>query len=492
MHYPYEAFLNGTGLTVRPFRIQWYTTALNRMTIKWANSYPKLFTRSFDLGVLTSIVLLPAVFIWHLLSLYYETRSDTAAAATLGRDGEVTPSAKVAGGNTVELELMLPGINLPLDEIGYYITALAICSVVHEMGHAFAAVLEDIPITGFGFYILLAFPIAYTELPTDQINGLQAWRKLRVLCAGIWHNVVLAAMSFAALSLLPMLLLPIYSVEQSVIVTSIKRDSPLIGDRGLAIGDIITQINDCHVTNVHTWFGCLVNSIKNPPAYCIPSAYVLDHDESVPVYHTNEGVTECCDQHNAKTMCFEYMTGDSAYGLIELPQFMCLNVRNTIEHSLDYCHQSSGSGGGSGRCTNSFCIKPMMNNATTLMRIKRDDGKTDVMFIGHPSDLAFTMKVSGFVPKTVFFNANAADGVSLLLKYVVVFSLGLAVVNVIPCFYFDGYHITNTVTNILLQPLVPERSKRECIGIAITSMGTVFFVITLLRSIWNSFIKNAF
>lgn len=124
MHYPYEAFLNGTGLTIRPFRIQWYTTALNRMTIKWANTYPKLFTRSFDMGVLTSIVLLPAVFIWHLLSLYYETRSD--AATMLGRDGTGTQSSKVADGNTVQLELLLPGINLPLDEIGYYITALAV------------------------------------------------------------------------------------------------------------------------------------------------------------------------------------------------------------------------------------------------------------------------------------------------------------------------------------------------------------------------------
>lgn len=391
---------------------------------------------------------------------------------------------------------MLPGINLPLDEIGYYVTALAVCSAVHEMGHALAAVLEDIQILGFGFYILLSIPIAYAELPTDQLNALQAWRKLRVLCAGIWHNVVLAAISFAAFSMLPLLFMPIYNIGESVVVTDMKRDSPLLGERGLAIGDTITQINDCRVNDVHTWYGCLVHSIRNPPAYCIPSAYVLDHDESVPVYHSNEGVTECCDKHNTKNMCFEYMTGDSAYALIELPQFMCLNIRNTIEHSVDYCHQSlSGGGAGIGdgaRCVNSFCIKPMMNNATTLMRIKRDNGKDDVMFIGHPSDLAFTMKVSGYVPKTFLFSASVADGVSLLLKYMVVFSLGLAVVNVIPCFYFDGYHITNTITNILLQPFVPERNTRECIGIGITSIGTILFVITLLRSVWNSFIGNVF
>lgn len=477
MHYPYEAFLNGTGLTLRPFRIQWYTTAFNRMPIKWANTYPKLFAGSFDIGVIMSIILLPLVFGWHLINLYMEAMQKTSL------DPNNALSSSQSSG--VELELMLPGINLPLDEIGYYVAALAICSVVHEIGHAFAAVLEDVPVIGFGFHVLLAFPIAYTELGTDQLNGLRTWRKLRVLCAGIWHNVILAAVCFALFSTLSTLFIPFYSVGESVIVTSMKHDSPLAGEKGLTVNNIITNINDCRVNNIHTWYACLVDTIKHPPAYCIPSEYVLDHDESVPVYHTNEGVTECCNQGNTKNMCFEYMTGEGAYGLIELPQFMCLNVRNTIEHSLDYCHRHNG------RCKDSFCIKPMMNNATTLMHIKRMD-KRDVMFIGHPSDLALTIKVSEFVPKTFLLGATFADGVSLLLKYMIVFSLGLAIVNVIPCFCFDGYHITNTIINYLLQSFVPERKKRECIGIGVTTIGTLFFVIAFLRSLWHSFSQHAF
>lgn len=363
---------------------------------------------------------------------------------------------------------------------------MGICSVVHELGHAFAAVLEDVPLTGFGFNVLLVLPVAYTHIGSEQINGLRAWRRLRILCAGIWHNILLAAFCFAIMSLLPILLLPFYSIDKSVIVKSMQRDSPISGERGLQIDDVITSINDCRIKNLETWYTCLANTIKYPPAYCIPSEYVLDHDESVPVHHTADGIVECCDRNNEKNMCFEYINEEGSYSLIELPQFMCLNVRNTISHSKDYCHRTHG------KCKDSYCIKPMMNNATTLMQIKRNNDKNDVMYIGHPSDLAYTIKVSPFVPKTFLLNANFADGSLLLLRYLVVFSLGLATLNVIPCFYFDGYHITSTIINHLLQNLVPERNRRDCIVIAVTSVGTVFLIVTLTKSLWHSIIQYAF
>lgn len=227
------------------------------------------------------------------------------------------------------------------------------------------------------------------------------------------------------------------------------------------------------------------NKIPTIVLYCIPSEYVLDHDESVPVSHTNDGVIECCDRTNVKNLCFEYMNEEGSYSLIELPQFMCLNMRKTIDHSMSYCHRTRG------KCKDSYCIKPMMNNATTLMHIKRID-KPDVMYIGHPSDLAYTIKVSPFVPKTFLLNSNVADAILLILKYLVVFSLGLATLNVIPCFYFDGYHITSATINHLFQRLIPERNRRECITIAITSIGTLFLFITLSKSVWHSVLQYAF
>lgn len=116
MHYPYEAFLNGTGLTIKPFRIQWYTTALNRICIKWAHSYPKLFTCSFDVGVFASISLLPLMLLWQMKPYIVDAFSSDIRPL----DTSNAPAEKTHTNNNVKLELMLPGVNLPLDEISYY------------------------------------------------------------------------------------------------------------------------------------------------------------------------------------------------------------------------------------------------------------------------------------------------------------------------------------------------------------------------------------
>lgn len=115
MHYPYEAFLNGTGITIRPFCIQWYTTALNRAAFKWAHAYPKLLTFSFDLGVFASILLLPLVMIWQINPFINDVISKESKIPK--RDSDFRHHGKHA----MQFELLLPGVNLPSDEISYYV-----------------------------------------------------------------------------------------------------------------------------------------------------------------------------------------------------------------------------------------------------------------------------------------------------------------------------------------------------------------------------------
>lgn len=141
---------------------------------------------------------------------------------------------------------------------------MGICSVVHEMGHAFAAVLEDVPLTGFGFNILLVLPVAYTQISYEQMNTLRTWNRLRILCAGIWHNIVLAAVCYLLMSSLPILYTPFYNMGTSVIVTSIKRTSPLAGERGLRVNDVIHSINGCDVTNIDTWYDSMNTTLCSP------------------------------------------------------------------------------------------------------------------------------------------------------------------------------------------------------------------------------------
>lgn len=115
MHYPYEAFLQGTGLTIKPFRILWYTTALNRITIKWAHTYPRCFNLSFDLGVVASLLLLPIILLWQIMPFIVD----------IFKSNEVSPNtaSRQDPNDGLQLQLMLPGVNLPFDEIIYYTLA---------------------------------------------------------------------------------------------------------------------------------------------------------------------------------------------------------------------------------------------------------------------------------------------------------------------------------------------------------------------------------
>ena len=44
----------------------------------------------------------------------------------------------------LSFQVVLPGVTLPMSDIGYYMMALLFCSVVHEAGHAIAAIQEGI------------------------------------------------------------------------------------------------------------------------------------------------------------------------------------------------------------------------------------------------------------------------------------------------------------------------------------------------------------
>lgn len=468
MHYPYDAFLRNTGITVQLLRLRWHTTALNRTIFKWGSSCSKFFIHAFNLGIAVALILMVAgVFL--LLVTLFQSDDKTLAGKTGTKQFDV------------QLELMLPGVNLPLDEIGYYSLALLICSVIHELGHALAAVMEDVPVCGFGLHILFCFPVAYTELSTDHMNVLKPIRKLRIYCAGIWHNVLLAATCYIIFSSLGVALGPFYHTGNSVVVSEISANSPFLDAKGIFTNDILLSINDCKVHNSDTWYKCLLKSIRVKPAYCVSSDFIRLNDESGLTAHIYDGVIQCCDPKNTKVACFEYVNDMNNDDPIEIPQHVCLDIRKTIEDSSSICTNA---------CEEGFCIKPLLNNSTTILTIARK-GKPDVLYIGHPADLYHTTKISEFVPKTKYFNPQLADSISLFLKYNIVFSFGLAVINAVPCFSLDGYHISSTIINTFLVSKV-ERGKRELIVILISCVGTLLFLSSVLKVLLNSLFTKIF
>lgn len=473
MHYPYDAFLHNTGLNIKFLRLHWYTNAFNRTIFRLGStSWSKFLQQSFTLGVIVTLILIPIGISLLLMTLFHSSNTDT--------DGH-SAATKISQTN---IEILLPGINLPLEEIGYYISTLIVCTIVHELGHAMAAVLEDIPINSFGFHIYFCIPIAFTEINQEHLLGLKCFKKLRILCGGIWHNIILAIFCYLIYSTFGFLANPFYHFNDAIIITEINNKSPLLGDKGLHNNDIITHINDCRTYDMNTWYNCLLKSIRNRSGYCVSSDFIRLNDESHRVSHGIDGLIQCCDPTNYKQCCFELIDDLNNINPIEIPQHVCLDIRKTIEDSIGVCtincHEDDG-----------FCIKPLLPNTTTILKLKRRNND-DVIYIGHPSDITKTIKVSSFIPKTNLFSPKFGDIISLFLKYLIVFSFGLAIINAIPCFGLDGFHIMSTIINNLLVNKITERSKREIIVILITSLGTFIFLCSVLKVLWISTFKDYF
>lgn len=458
---PYLEFLKTSGITVRFFRLQLYFTGFNRFVVKWSSKLPSFYRNSFKLGSYVTLLLFPVAILLVVTSLLSGSPSAQTNVSSKTED-------------TARLEILLPGVNLPLNQIGYYIVALLICSITHELGHGVAAVLEDVPVLGFGLQLMFIVPIAFTELDNDHLQSARLWKKLKIYSAGIWNNILLAAWSYIIILLLPFFFSPIYSTNEGVFITQIKPKAPIRGDNGLFVGDSITQINGCPVTNDEDWIRCLSESIAHHPAYCVREDFVHDNEESIlEVEHGKDGIVSCCPV-NAALNCFENLDED------RLPQYVCLNIRKTVEHSQDYCHKLA--------CPeHSSCLKPILANTSTIIHMKRKNRAKDLVYYGHPYDVLRNVEISGYMPKTKFFEPWFGDAITLLLKYITVFSSGLAVINVIPCIGLDGYLLVNAVIANLPSKHVT-KSKKELISFAINALGTATLFMSIIKIIYTIFV----
>lgn len=331
------------------------------------------------------------------------------------------------------------------------------------------------PVSGFGLQLIFILPIAYTQIDAEHLQTAKVWKKLKIFSAGIWNNILLAGWAYLLLLLLPILLMPLYNTNEAVFVTKLKQNAVIKGENGLYVGDSIFKINDCKVTNEDEFLDCLMASVKHHPAYCVNENFVHENDESIhEIEHQKDGTVVCCSPSNPALNCFENFDEE------RLPQYVCLNIRNTIEHSKHYCHK--------GACPEHIsCVKPILPNSTTIIHIKRKNRTKDFIYYGHPYDILRNIEISKFVPKTRIFEPSFADAISLMLKYLIVFSSGLALVNVVPGYGLDGQFLVNTIITILPSRYF-NKARKEIISILINSIGSIILFMAIIKIIWKTFL----
>lgn len=191
--------------------------------------------------------------------------------------------------------------------------------------------------------------------------------------------------------------------------------------------------------------------------------------------HLQPGTVECCSSNAPRHLCFEYL--DSSEEPLQLPQHSCLNARTVVEHVTVLCHNARD-------CPdNHHCFRPSLENMTRLVSISVQNGRV-VLFLGHPGEIYQTVSVSDFTDLYTLFPTSIPERIQLLCNYIVSFSFGMALLNIIPCFYFDGQHIIRTILDIYLLKHVEHSSVRHALSLCLTFIGTFILGLYLVVAFW--------
>ena len=271
---------NKYGVHLSYWNVQLVTTAFNPLFI--ALGRPRPFIKVwFHVGLVLvgigSFFAIGVLFVNFVLVLVtpgsplppVPTRSDLNLTAR-GPIAAAAPAPSGAPARALSEPLLMPlipGLNMPLAYLGYLIVALVVSSVVHELGHAMAAVGEGLVVHRCGAILVYVLPGAFVQID-ETINYSLPVRQLRVYTAGAWHNVVLCVACYLVLLAVPYCWRPWWSTCNTMHnasctwVVSVALDHPL--------KDVIAAENASSPIAIESLNGHAIGSPPPPPPLVLP------------------------------------------------------------------------------------------------------------------------------------------------------------------------------------------------------------------------------
>ena len=374
----YVQWMELYGITMSFAYVRCYTTGLNRTFFKCVNCSKPLSRAWFGLGTVVGVLLL---FVSVCLLVF------TPFQALRASD----PSQRV-------LAPVMPGVNLPWNEGAYYLLALVLCGIFHEAGHALAASVEQVRVNGFGVFLLFVYPGAFVDLHPDHLSVISFKRQLRIYCAGVWHNVVLAVVAGLVIFSLPWLLCPLYASGEGAAVVSVRKDGPLVDK--LVPGELITSLvggGPCAVGGESQWVECIEKAgAESQSGFCVPNQLLDGHPSHLENRTAPEAEgrpVECCQRDSPSDICFRVMDGAE-------DNYKCLTARTVTSKRVCY-HPRDCLGIGE-----HSCVFPAIPSASRLVRVAHSEGP-DVLFLVTPGSSCTLFRSATTFPATLPFHCRS-------------------------------------------------------------------------------------
>ncbi|WFD29701.1 S2P endopeptidase [Malassezia sp. CBS 17886] len=172
--------------------------ALARLTRSAPAACTRALLRGYDVGVL--VAGLGAVAVVGVVAISCVQVVCAAISPVASSAHRIVKRGEEGAAPAPWIAPMIPGWNLPASHIVPLLAAAAVSQVAHEAGHAIAAELQRVRPIAFGLTIVFPLlPIAYVALPERaSLMSLTRWERLRIVSAGVYHNVLLYVVFWAA------------------------------------------------------------------------------------------------------------------------------------------------------------------------------------------------------------------------------------------------------------------------------------------------------
>jgi membrane-associated protease RseP (regulator of RpoE activity) len=205
--------LDKHGLDVKPAYFMYRSKALNSSIDKLAKKQPALWKTLSNIGVAFSIGLMAFAF--------YFLINNLLRFSQVGDIGYVAP--------------VIPGLTLSITWLPFFLVAVVVIVLPHELAHGIMARVENIPVLSTGILALLVFFGAFVEPDEKEFEKASLTARLRMLSAGSATNLVTALLAL-------ILLTGLFAPPAGLLIQETMPDGPL-ENAGLGRWDAIQAIN---------------------------------------------------------------------------------------------------------------------------------------------------------------------------------------------------------------------------------------------------------
>jgi membrane-associated protease RseP (regulator of RpoE activity) len=203
------------------------TTKLNEFIENFGKRHARLFKVLGNIAILSSIPMAAyGIYFFHMNLQLWKVAPSTAS-----------PVAPI-----------LPGITVSLDELPYFLLAIAITLIPHELAHAFHASSEDIKVKSAGVFLFFILPGGFAEIDEEELAKKPLGTQLRVFAAGSFANILTFLALLGVFSLL--FASPLAPKPAGVLISDTLKDPRYPAYGHLMPGDIIIAINNMPATTL--------------------------------------------------------------------------------------------------------------------------------------------------------------------------------------------------------------------------------------------------